>query len=116
MHNMEIDLAVNSNGKMGKSREKNVTYLFCINVHTAQRVHPSRVLLNYSTPCPFCLWSLERWMLEQSGFNCTTGMDPVYNSALPKDGNAYNFRKVMLPPFMFFESLEDGQNSKVKYF
>jgi hypothetical protein len=55
-------------------------------------------------------------MLEQSGFNCTTGMDPVYNSALPKDGNAYNFRKVMLPPFMFFESLEDGQNSKVKYF
>jgi len=74
----------------------------CINVNIVQTGHPSRVLLNYSIPCSLCLWSLKRWMMEQSGLNCTTGTHPEYSHALPNDGNAYNFRKVMLPSVYVF--------------
>jgi len=104
-HSVEMDLAVNSKEEMGKCKEKNVSNVFCVNVNTVQTVDPSRVLLNYSIASSLCLWSMKRWIMEQSGLNCTTGTHPAYSPALPNDGNAYHFRKVMLPSFMFFETL-----------
>jgi hypothetical protein len=55
-------------------------------------------------------------MIEKSGLKCTTGTHPAYFHALPNDGKAYNFRKVMLPSFMFFGTRDNGQNPKLKQF
>jgi hypothetical protein len=55
---MEMDLAVNSEEEMEKSREQNVKNVFCINVHIVHTVHPYEC---YSVTVPRVLSVCNLW-------------------------------------------------------